>query len=248
MLHCISRGRLAIASIAAMLCVTPGLVRGARAQAATQPSVQSDDLADLPLREIPVSHDSAPEFAIFITGDGGWASIDKDVTAELADHGINVIGLDSRSYLRERRTPERVAEDIERIVRRYQAKWHRQRFVLVGYSRGADLVPFIVSRMDSSLRSDVVLVAMIGLGQRAGFEFHFQDIFRDVKRPGDLATLPELEKLRGMRLLCVYGTEEKESGCRAASDSLVQRIARPGSHHLDNDYRGIADLILNALR
>jgi type IV secretory pathway VirJ component len=212
------------------------------------PAAANPDIKDLPLRQVIAARQSAPVFAVFITGDGGWADIDKDVTAELADHGINVIGLDSRAYLHVRHPPDQVARDIERIVRHYQGEWHRRRFVLVGYSRGADLSPFIVSRMDSAERADVSLIAMIGLGIRAGFEFHFQDIFRDVKRPGDLPTLPELEKLRGMRMMCVYGSEEKNSGCRAASDGLVKRIERPGSHHYDGKFREIGDLILSEIR
>lgn len=219
----------------------------AGAQAVALPAADSD-VNNLPLTEYTATQPAASVFAIFITGDGGWASIDKDIAAELADHGINVIGLDSRAYLHVRRTPERVTEDVERIARHYQDHWHHQRFVLVGYSRGADLSPFIVSRMDSALRRDLALVALIGLGTRAGFEFHFQDIFRDVKRPGDLPTVPELEKLRGTPMMCVYGTDEKESGCRDAKDSVIKRIERPGSHHFDKNYRGIADLILTEIR
>ena len=97
------------------------------------------------------------------------------------------------------------------------------------------------------MRRNLALVAMIALGTRAGFEFHMQDIFRDVNRPGDLPTLPELAKLRGTRMMCVYGTEEKESGCRDADETLVKRIARPGQHHFDGNYRAIADQVLAAL-
>ena len=206
-------------------------------------------LADLPLKEVRAAAKVPPDsvFAIFITGDGGWANIDNDVTAELAAHGINVVGLDSRSYLHNARTPERVAEDISRIARAYQRAWHIRRFALIGYSRGADLSPFIVNRMDSTLRGALVLVGMLGLGERAGFEFHFQDIFRDVKRPTDRLTLPEVERLRGVRMLCVYGAEEEHSGCRSAPEGLMEKVQRPGSHHFDSDYKLLGSLLVAAL-
>ncbi|HJQ20087.1 MAG TPA: AcvB/VirJ family lysyl-phosphatidylglycerol hydrolase [Gemmatimonadaceae bacterium] len=231
---------------ATVLCaVAP---RSARAQTRS-----ATDVADLPLREIlasppsPPSHARDTVFAVFITGDGGWASIDNQVTSELAARGVNVVGLDSRAYLHVARTPERVADDVSRIVRHYQRAWGTRRFALVGYSRGADLAPFIVARFDSTLRADLALVGMLGLGQRAGFEFHFQDIFRDVKRPTDRPTLPELARLGGVRMVCIYGAEEKESGCRSAPEGSMQKIQRPGSHHFDSDYKLLADLILESL-
>ena len=232
-------------SILAAVAMCAALARPAYTQSATP-----NDLAGLPLREIPAAPSATRDsvFAVFITGDGGWASIDVDITAAFASHGVNVIGLDSRAYLRSARTPERVAEDVGRIVRHYQRAWHATRFALVGYSRGADLAPFIATRLDSTLRADVALIGMVGLGERAGFEFHFQDIFRDVKRPTDKPTLPELERLRGMRMICVYGEDEKESGCRSAPDGLIEKVKRPGSHHFDGDYQLIADVLLKALR
>ena len=207
------------------------------------------DVADLPLRQIPARPTAARDsvFAVFITGDGGWASIDNDVTSRLAARGVNVVGLDSRQYLHDARTPERVADDISRIVRHYQRAWRTPRFVLVGYSRGADLAPFIVARFDSTLRANLALVGMIGLGERAGFEFHFQDIFRAVKRPTDRPTLPELARLRGLRMVCIYGAQEGDSGCRDAPDGLVEKIERPGSHHFDGNYTLLADLLLQSL-
>jgi type IV secretory pathway VirJ component len=225
------------------------LASRALAQQPLQPSQPASaiDVRGLPLKEIPAAGPSAHVFVVFITGDGGWASIDRDITAEFADHGMNVVGLNSREYLHVRRSPDQVALDVERIVQHYQAEWHTQRFVFVGYSRGADLSPFVVSRMDSTLRRNLALVAMVGLGTRAGFEFHFQDIFREVKRPGDQPIVPELDKIRGVRMMCIYGAEETDSGCRSAPDSLVHRIERPGSHHFDGDYRRIADMILAEL-
>jgi type IV secretory pathway VirJ component len=241
------RPLLHIASAARCFVGAAVLVAASSLPAQSSPP-PSGDAAGLPLKTITASGAALPVFALFITGDGGWASIDNDITAELAEHGVNVVGLDSRAYLHERRTPDQVAADVARIVRQFQEQWHQEHFILVGYSRGADLAPFIASRLDTSLRADLSLVAMIGLGERAGFEFHFQDIFRDVKRAGDLPTLPELEKLRGVPMMCIYGTEEKASGCRDAPPDVVERVARNGSHHFDNDYRAIADLILADLR
>jgi type IV secretory pathway VirJ component len=87
---------------------------------------------------------------------------------------------------------------------------------------------------------------MLGLGTRAGFEFHWQDIVRTVRRPSDLPTLPELQRLRGTHMLCVYGAQETDTACPAAAD-FVQAVARSGTHHFDGDYRALGELIWDSI-
>lgn len=208
---------------------------------------QDPSLAGLPLVEVPARADSGT-IAILMSGDGGWVDIDQGVAAQLAAHGIGVVGLNSRAYLGRRRSPEQVTADVARIARVYMARWHADRLVIAGYSRGADLVPFVANRLPPDLRPRVALLAMFGLGRAANFQFHWMDVITDTKRPDDVPVLPELERLRGKRMLCVYGTEEPESGCRDAEPALITRVARPGGHHFDGNFRGLADLIIAALR
>jgi type IV secretory pathway VirJ component len=209
----------------------------------------TSDVSDLPLREFPAARGVGGDdiLVVFLTGDGGWAEIDKEVVGALSAHGAATIGINSRAYLSKRKTPDDVARDVGRVIRHYADAWHRNKVVIAGYSRGADLAPFGVSRLPAELKQRVVLVAMLGLATRSAFEFHWQDIVRDVKRPGDLPTLPEVEALRGMRMLCVYGTEERDSGCRDAPSGLMRTVALPGDHHFDRKFQAIGDLIWSAI-
>jgi type IV secretory pathway VirJ component len=118
---------------------------------------------------------------------------------------------------------------------------------IVGYSRGADIAPFMVSRLPADLRSKVALVAMLALSTQTNFEFHFIDIFVDSHRASDVKTLPELEKLRGMNLLCVYGVDEKDSACPLAPVGLLNAVARNGGHHFDDDFKALGDVVFDAL-
>jgi len=70
-----------------------------------------------------------------------------------------------------------------------------------------------------------------------------------VKRPTDQLTLPVLAQLKGMRMLCVYGADEKESGCREAPPGLITRkVELPGGHHYDNDYKLVGDIVVEEMR
>ena len=222
------------------------LVAGATRSVAQTVPLVTDDVRDLPLIEVP-SPGAGNTLAIFLSGDGGWADVDKQVSATLAAHGIAVVGLNTRSYLGKKRTPDEAARDVSRVMTRYMSLWNRDRVAIIGYSRGADIAPFVASRLPVALRTRLSLVAMLGLAPFAGFQFHWGDMLHTVRRPGDPLTLPELERLRGVPMLCVYGQDEKESGCRDAPDSLVKRYARGGAHHFDGDYRALANIIIAAL-
>src|SRR3954471_2051077 len=121
------------------------------------------DVADLPLREFPAARPGPGDdvLVVFLTGDGGWAALDKEVVGALSAHGAAVIGINSRASLSKRKTPADVARDVARVMRHYVDAWHRSRVVVAGYSRGADLAPFAVSRLPAELRQDVVLLAML---------------------------------------------------------------------------------------
>jgi len=205
----------------------------------TANAAASDDVSGLPLHVVAASGAPAA-LAVLLSGDGGWVSIDKRIAAYLAAHGIGVAGVDSRAYLMRKRTPDEVAADVARIIRHYEALWAVDRVALVGYSRGADIAPFAANRLPADLRQQIGLVALLGPADRAGFQFHWIDLLKNDPRPSDPPVLPELERLRGTPVLCVYGAEEEESLCRLADTSAVHMDRHPGHHHFDGDYDAIA--------
>jgi len=209
--------------------------------------VRDDDVRGLPLHVVPTKSPSPTAVAIFLSGDGGWAGLDRRVSDDLAARGVSVVGLDTRSYLMKARTPDEAAADVARVMRHYTAQWAVQRIAVVGYSRGADLAPFVVNRLPSDVRSELALVALLAPAERAGFQFHWTDLLTDTSKPSDPPILPELERLRGTPVLCVYGKDEKESLCRLADTSAVRVDKRKGRHHFDGDYDAIAAEIIRLL-
>lgn len=208
----------------------------------------ADSLSDLPLEIVrPAPGDSSQTLAVFLTGDGGWADIDKTISDSLARHGIPVVALNSREYLKTKRTPERVANDVARIMRYYGRIFATSETVLIGYSRGADIVPFVANRLPADLRSRVRVIALLGLAPNANFKFHLIDLVTNHRRPDDLPTLPEVSRLRGAHILCFYGVEEKDAACRSLADPVATVVAMPDGHHFGERYGVIADRILSAL-
>jgi type IV secretory pathway VirJ component len=199
---------------------------------------------ELPVIEAP-ARGTGTALVVLLSGDGGWATIEKDMTSELNAKNVSIVGLDLRSYLRaRRRTPDDVARDVGRVMRVYSSAWRRPALVLVGFSRGAGFAPFIVTRLPDDLRRRLSSVAFVGLPAAVNMTFHWIDVVKDVKRPDDIPVIPELNRISAVRMLCVFGAEETAPGCRAAPTS-VTRLQLPGGHHLDRAYRAVSDSILS---
>lgn len=214
----------------------------AASNVATAPEVR-----DLPLVELR-SPNRSRDLAVVISGDGGWAGLDRQIGETLAGEGIPVVGLNSLQYFWKARTPDQAGADLTRLLRHYLQAWSGSRVLLVGYSRGADVLPFMVTRLPDDLRSRVELVALLGPSHLAGFEFHFADLLGG-RSTGDRPTLPEIRRLRGMRLLCVYGTDEADSACRELPPDLAATtVAMPGGHHFNGAYQEVARRILHLAR
>lgn len=203
-------------------------------------SRSESELRDLPLIEIPASAQSTT-LALIVSGDGGWASIDKALAAAFHERDIAVAGLDSLSYFWVRRTPQSTANDIERILRHYLRAWHVRDSVLIGYSQGADVLPFIINRLSDATRSHVRLVAMLSPGTRAQFEFHLSNWLSD--SDAGLPIAPELKSVHASSVLCIYGEEDVQSICTRPLDG-VHVLELPGGHHFGGNYPRLAELIL----
>lgn len=201
------------------------------------------ELAGLPLVELP-SAGVGERFAVLLSGDGGWAGIDKGIAEALVQRGVPVVGFDSLRYFWSPRTPEGLARDLDRVIRYYAARWKRNEVILIGYSQGADVLPFAFNRLPARTRSSVRLTALLGLGQMASFEFHLSNW---IGPSGDKPIAPEAAKLAAARTLCIYGQDERDSLCPQLAAGHVQAVPLAGGHHFGGGYGALAARILDAI-
>ena len=200
-------------------------------------------LDGLPIIEVPVAQ-AGKRFAVLLSGDGGWAGIDKSLGTALAAQGVPVAGFDSLRYFWGPRTPEELAADLDRVIRYYAAHWSRSEVLLVGYSQGADVLPFALNRLPAATRAKVRLTALLGPGQKASFEFHLTNW---IGPSGDRPIAPEAVKLSVASTLCIYGAAEKDSLCPELAPEHARSVALTGGHHFGGDYAALAALIVDAM-
>jgi type IV secretory pathway VirJ component len=206
------------------------------------PRVSVPEVQDLPLVEVPATTATdRHETAIIVTGDGGWAELDKSVAAGLADAGVPVVGLSSLRYFWTPRTPESAAADLARIITHYGAAWRTDHVILIGYSFGADVLPSLVNRLDPAARAKVARVALLGLGPTATFEFHVEEWVGQNRGP-EYPTVPEIERLP-MPVICVEGAGE-DSACGQIRNPRARVVTVGTGHHFGGEYARLVDAIL----
>jgi type IV secretory pathway VirJ component len=209
-------------------------------------ALRPQQINDLPVNEVHAEDGNSDEFALLLTGDGGWAGLDQELAAHLAAGGLPTVGLNSLKYFWRQRTPDEAAQDVARIIRHYLTSWNKQRVLLVGYSFGADVLPFIVNRLPADLQARIQTVSLLGLDANASFEVSVADwIGGDDTGP---PTRPELANLRSSPILCIYGEGEKDDICPSLTAPRVKSEEVGTGHHFGGDYAQLAQKILDFAR
>ncbi len=204
-----------------------------------------DSLSDLPLVENGLPNPKGKPLAIIVSGDGGWANIDRDVGGAMNKSGVNVVGLNSLQYFWSEKTPEQASRDLERILRWYEAAWQPSRIMVIGYSLGADVLPFMLNNLPAEQQSRIGTVAMLGAGHDATLAVHVTDWLFSGSHEGALPIKPEAEKLTAANRMCFYGEEEAtDSLCPTLDSSKFTIVKSKGGHHFNGDYNFLANTIL----
>jgi type IV secretory pathway VirJ component len=209
---------------------------------------QRGGVADLPLVEVLSSSPTRELFAILYSGDGGWRDLDRTLAGVLASKGVNVVGVDVLRYFWRRRAPELAARDLARIMQHYQQLWQSRQVVLIGFSFGADVLPFLVSRLPPDLRSDVRLLSLLSPERDTAFEVEPTGwLGMRSSGPASVAIEPELKKMPQLRVQCIFGADEA-TGSLCTTPLMVTHevIRKAGGHHFDENYGALADAIIAA--
>lgn len=210
---------------------------------------QQSGLEDLPLVEVRPKGTERDILAVLVTGDGGWAVADRGLAGELTAAGIPVVALNSLKYFWTKRTPEEASSALERILRRYLRAWGKKQAVLIGYSLGADVMPFMMNGLPRDVQSVVRAIALMGPSAAAEFEFHLGDWLGRAPGKDAYPVIPEIGKIDPrVAIICIYGEQDEAQICGALDHRRVRCVALPGGHRIGSGYRPVAEAILDVLK
>ncbi|WP_409561445.1 virulence factor family protein [Hyphomicrobium sp. MC8b] len=207
--------------------------------------VPKASISDLPLTELPAKNPTG--LAIFLSGDGGWRDIDKQIGETLSKNGISVIGLDTLRYFWSEKNPQTIADDLDRIARYYRRAWHIQDVSLIGYSFGAATIPMVWTKLDPDLQKQVKLIVLMAPEPVGRLEMSMAG-WLGIPSSADISLRPFMAELPKDKVTCIFSVEEKadgDTGCTLSELKGATLIERTGGHHFGGAYLEIAKLILD---
>ncbi|PUA29628.1 MAG: hypothetical protein B0W54_03380 [Cellvibrio sp. 79] len=207
-------------------------------------------IANLPLIEIPAINNASNNdlLAIVISGDGGWANIDKDIANQLAQGGIAVVGWNSLDYFWEEKSEAVIGKDLQATIDYYTSAWNKNCLLLIGFSMGADVMPFMVNQLNNDTKAKISSVNLLNPSTSVDFVFHVSGWLGTSEQAAH-ALYPEVKDWNQWPMRCFY-SEQETSLCEEIQEHISQKpdkqqlIYLPGDHHFDGDYQKLVQLIL----
>jgi type IV secretory pathway VirJ component len=185
---------------------------------------------DFPITVVQANTKNTLPLAFVISGDGGWTSFDQAVAENLASKGISVVGLDAQKYFWEAKTPEEVTANVSKVVIHFMQQWNKKSFILVGYSFGACVVPFVANRMSAPFKEMMKAVFAISPDERADFEIHISDMVSIENSNDKYNVINEIKKAKPMPTYCFFGDEEDANTRIRFMQSNIKVVTLKGDH------------------
>lgn len=203
----------------------------------------SGQAQDLPLKEWAANTHDKP-LIFYISGDGGMNNFSTSLCEKLNGKGFDVVALNARSYFYEKKTPDKTASDINSFLDKKLSDRKNQQIVFIGYSFGADVVPFILNRLPKETDDKVLVSFLMASSGSTDFEIHWSDIFGgNTKRSMDVVS--EINKLTDEKVVIISASDDKTLAVNRITLKRFTREVLPGGHHFDGDTDEIAKVIIS---
>ncbi|MCW3093334.1 MAG: hypothetical protein JWP81_4403 [Ferruginibacter sp.] len=197
----------------------------------------------LPVNIVEAANDTSKPLIMYITGDGGWNKFSKTLAVELAAKGCPVISLNARDYFWKKKTAAQTTVDITHLTRYYQRIWRRKKIMLIGYSFGADVMPFVFNLLPPDISSAVVNISLLSPAPYTDFEIHLAAMI-GANFYGGESVVAAINKITTKPLTIISGKEEKNFPLQKLTIKNYTAIQLGGGHHYDGDESSLCNTIL----
>jgi len=200
---------------------------------------------DLPVKEWNAGTHDKP-LLFYISGDGGMNSFSTSLCEDLNNKGFDVAALNARSYFWDKRAPGETAAAVNNFLKNKLNGRKNQQIVMIGYSFGADVLPFILNRLPKETDDKVLVSFLMASSGSTDFQIHWADIFgSNTKRSMDVVS--EINKLTDEKVVIISGSDDRTLAINKITLKRFTREVLPGGHHFDGDTGQIAKVIISNL-
>ncbi len=194
---------------------------------------------DLPIDTL-MSNDMSKPLVFYISGDGGFNNFSTSFMKQWNSAGYPVVALNARSYFFRAKQPDVAAKAIADLLIYYSLSWKRNNIILAGYSFGADVLPFIQTRLPQTIESKINHTVLLSPSLTTDFEVHLFYGHSGSSVPA------EINKLNSPVLL-VYGNKESNIPVKEINNPKAASLVFLGDHHYDDNVGGLVVQILKRL-
>jgi type IV secretory pathway VirJ component len=178
---------------------------------------------------------------VFLSGDGGWGTIDDRLSQYLSAHGVSVVGVSSLRYFWRARTPQQTSADVRRIMD-ILAVAHAPIF-LGGFSFGAEVAPFVLQQFSEVDRRRVTGDLLVAPSATASFQISMRDWIRRPKSTP--LRVADAVKKGQTPTLCLTGEAEAPADTSCDDmEGLATAVRLPGTHHFNGNYNAVGQAVL----
>lgn len=195
----------------------------------------------LPVKEL-ISTAQIP-FVFYITGDGGFNSFSTDLSTAINNAGYPITSLNAKSYFWQKKTAEQTSSDIVNYLEIQLKKRKNQQIVLVGYSFGADVIPFIVNKLPESMKKKLINVVLLSPSTSTDFEIHYSDMLGTPKK-SSMDVVAEINKMGNQKTFILFGNDENGFPDKEIVLKNVVITSLIGGHHYDGNTAEVAKIIM----
>lgn len=180
----------------------------------------------------------------YITGDGGFNSFSSGLCNALNKNGYEVAAVSSRTYFWNRKTPQQTGADVQNYLAQKIQRRKNQSVVLVGYSFGGDVMPFVYNNLSASLKKNIQKIFLLSPTATTDMEIHVTDMFGEGKKRG-MDVVAEINKINNT--VPVHIVSATGSGFPIRLIKRPHTISMLQGEHKFNDANLVSQLILKNL-
>ena len=190
----------------------------------------------VPAPNLPVrffsSTDKTKPLLFYISGDGGWNNFSTSLVQRLNSLGYPVIGLDAKSYFWSRKTPEQTTQDVVTLLQQHTDLWKGNGVVMIGYSFGADVMPFVETRLPKTIGQQLKTTLLLSPSERTDFEVHLLDVLTSASH-----SFPVMQEINQLTkpVTVFFGEDENAGYSKKISSKNVRVVTLNGGHRYNND-------------
>ncbi len=183
----------------------------------------------------------------YISGDGGINNFSSKLSAGINQAGYQVFTLNARNYFWGKKSPQQVADEVATFVQSRLASRKNQHWMLIGYSFGGDVMPFIINRLPGALKSKISNAIFLAPAPTTDFQIRLLDM-AGMNRRRSLDVVTEINKMSVTRTVII--TEKDGPGFPVDKIRVrnLEHATLKGGHHFEGNIQSVTATILNYLK